>query len=209
MLFITGVTTTAGGGVIVNVAVCVLVAYGRILKQPILDAPKLGFLNLHPSLLPKYRGPSPIQSAIFEGETETGVTIMRIGLEMDAGDILIQRAYPIADDDTAETLSHRLGDAGAEMMIEALDAIEAGRAVFTPQDPKRATYCTMIGKDDARIDWIWRQTLQRMPSADERDAARRWLAAARAAAGDTAPATLPWQGLCQALLASNEFAYVD
>ncbi len=148
--------------------VCVLVAYGRILKQPILDVPGHGFLNLHPSMLPKYRGPSPIQSAILEGETETGITIMRIGLEMDSGDILLQRAYPIADDDTAETLTGTLAGTGARMMLEALDQIERGTASFTPQDHERATYCKMIGKDDARIDW-------RAPARDIRNRVRAFV----------------------------------
>lgn len=136
-----------------NPDVCVLVAYGRILKQPILNVPAQGFLNLHPSMLPKYRGPSPIQSAILEGETETGVTIMRIGLDMDAGDILLQRAFPIGEDDDAESLTQTLARAGAELMIESLDRLERGVATFTPQDHERASYCKMIGKEDARIEW--------------------------------------------------------
>lgn len=148
--------------------VCVLVAYGRILKQPILDVPRHGFLNLHPSLLPKYRGPSPIQSAILEGETETGVTIMRIDADMDAGDILLQRPYPIDDADDGETLTRKLAEAGATLMIEALDAVAAGRAQFTPQDHERATYCKLITKNDARINW-------RAPANSIRNAVRAFL----------------------------------
>ncbi len=148
--------------------VCVLVAYGRILKQPILDVPKHGFLNLHPSLLPKYRGPSPIQSAILEGETETGVTIMRIDADMDAGDVLLQRTYAIEDTDDGETLTRKLAAAGAALMVEALEAVAGGRAPFTPQDHERATYCKLITKDDARIDW-------RAPAKSIRNAVRAFV----------------------------------
>jgi methionyl-tRNA formyltransferase len=133
--------------------VCALVAYGRILKAPILAVPSHGFLNLHPSLLPKYRGPSPIQSAILSGETETGITIMRIELETDAGAILLQRPYPIAPEDTTETLTQKLATTGAEILAEGVDMVAQGKAVFTPQDHTRATHCRMIGKEDARIDW--------------------------------------------------------
>jgi len=133
---------------------CVLVAYGRILKQPILDVPKHGFINLHPSMLPKFRGPSPIQSAILEGETETGITIMRIDANMDSGDILLQHPCPIADEEDAETLTGKLAAKGAALMLDAITAIANGTATFTPQDHERATFCKMIVKDDAHIDWI-------------------------------------------------------
>jgi methionyl-tRNA formyltransferase len=148
--------------------VCVLVAYGRILKQPILDVPPRGFLNMHPSLLPKYRGPSPVQSAILEGESESGVTIMRLDAGMDSGDIVLQRPHTIEDDDTAGTLTAKLAEAGAEMMVEALSALECGRAAFTPQDDESATYCKMLGKDDAKIDW-------RAPARDVRNQIRAFV----------------------------------
>lgn len=132
---------------------CALAAYGRILKQPILDVPPKGFLNVHPSLLPKYRGPSPIQSAILNGETETGVTIMRLSLEMDSGDILLQRRVAIEPDDTTATLTDRLAEMGADMLVEAVELLETGRAVFTPQDHARATYCKRFEKSDGAIHW--------------------------------------------------------
>lgn len=132
---------------------CALVAYGRILKEPILAVPPRGILNLHPSLLPKYRGPSPIQSAILAGDTETGITIMRIEMETDAGAILLQRAHPIAPDDTTASLTEKLARAGADMLLEGVDRVAQGKAVFTPQDHSRATHCRMISKEDARIDW--------------------------------------------------------
>lgn len=132
---------------------CALVAYGRLLKEPILAVPPHGILNLHPSLLPKYRGPSPIQSAILAGDTETGITIMRIEMETDAGAILSQHSYPIAPDDTTASLTDKLAHAGADMLVDGIDHVAQGKAVFTPQDHERATHCRMISKDDARIDW--------------------------------------------------------
>lgn len=133
--------------------ICALTAYGRLLKQPILDVPPHGILNMHPSLLPLYRGPSPIQSAIINGESVTGVTIMRLTLDMDAGDILLQKSVPILEDDTGETLSKRLGELGGQTLREAVDAVAAGTAQFTPQDHSRATYCRLIEKRDGQIDW--------------------------------------------------------
>jgi methionyl-tRNA formyltransferase len=132
---------------------CVLVAYGRILKQPILDVPRHGFLNLHPSLLPKFRGPSPIQAALLAGDAETGVTIMRIEAETDAGAILLQRRHAIEDEDTTETLTGRLGRFGAELLVEAIDRVARGEATYVPQDSSRATHCRLIAKEDAKIDW--------------------------------------------------------
>ncbi len=133
--------------------ICCLVAYGRILKQPILDVPEHGFLNMHPSLLPRHRGPSPIKTAIREGDEVTGVTIMRLDTGMDTGDILLQKRVPIADDDTAGSLSDRLARVGAGLMLKALEIIESGQAVFTPQDHQKATTTKGFEKADARIDW--------------------------------------------------------
>lgn len=133
--------------------VCVLVAYGRLLKQPILDVPRHGFLNLHPSRLPKLRGPSPIQSAILQGITETAITIMRLDAGMDAGDIVLQEVSTIYPADTGVTLTERLAHEGAPLMLRALEAVEQGTATFTPQDHAAATYCNMIAKSDGVIDW--------------------------------------------------------
>ena len=131
----------------------VLVAYGRLLKQPLLDLFPNGILNMHPSLLPRYRGPSPIQSAVLNGDTETGVTIMRLELEMDAGDVLLQETMPISEADTNVTMSEKLARRGAEMMIEGLAQVASGTAQWTSQDESQATYCGMIKKSDGRIDW--------------------------------------------------------
>lgn len=133
--------------------VCVLAAYGRILKQPILDVPQHGFLNMHPSLLPKYRGPSPIQSAIINGETETGISIIRLSMDMDAGDIALQMVEPIRADDDGITLTERLAKRGARMIGEALNQLDSGTIAFRQQDPARATYCKLLTKDDGHIDW--------------------------------------------------------
>lgn len=133
--------------------VCVLSAYGRILKQPILDVPPHGFLNFHPSLLPKYRGPSPIQSAILNGDADTGVTIMKITMEMDSGPILLQERVPIRPDDSSETLAGRLATIGGQLMVRGLELIASGEAVYTPQDEAHATYCKRFEKADGLIHW--------------------------------------------------------
>ncbi len=136
--------------------VCVLVAYGRILKQGILDVPPHGFLNVHPSLLPRWRGPSPIQTAILRGDEETGVTIMRLDAGTDTGDTLISRSIPIDPEDTTESLSKKLAQVGAGLIVEALELVERGEAVFVPQDNDIATHTKMFEKDDARIHWHMR-----------------------------------------------------
>ncbi len=132
---------------------CVVAAYGRLLKQPVLDVPPLGWLNLHPSLLPRWRGPSPIQTAILEGDATTGVTIMRIVLEMDAGDIVLQEETPIAPEETAGELTDRLAEIGAAQMLNAIDLVERGTAPAIPQDPARVTISKVFEKGHGRIQW--------------------------------------------------------
>lgn len=131
----------------------IVFAYGRILQQPIIDIPKFGWLNVHPSLLPRWRGPSPIQSAILQGDIETGVTIMRLVFEMDAGDIVLQEALAIGPDETAEELTDRVAPIGARMMCEALDQVAAGTATFRPQGTVGVTHCTMLTKEHGHIRW--------------------------------------------------------
>lgn len=133
--------------------VCVLVAYGRILKQAILDVPAHGFLNMHPSLLPKLRGPSPIQTSVLQGDVESGVTIMRLDAGTDTGDMILQEKADIDIDDTTESLSGKLGKLGADLMLQALERVEECNAVFTPQDDDLATHSKMFEKGDGRIDW--------------------------------------------------------
>jgi methionyl-tRNA formyltransferase len=131
----------------------IVVGYGRILPQWLIDLPRLGNLNLHASLLPKYRGAAPIQWAIAEGESVTGVTIMRIDAGLDTGDILLQRELAIDQDDTAETLAPRLAAIGADLMVEALHGLEAGTVKSAPQDHSRATLAPILAKEDGRIDF--------------------------------------------------------
>jgi methionyl-tRNA formyltransferase len=132
---------------------CAVVAYGRLLKQPLLDVPHHGHFNMHPSLLPRWRGPSPIQSAVMAGDRETGVTIIRLNLDMDAGDIVLQERVDIGDEEDAETLTERLSALGARMLADTFDQVEAGTARFTPQSHEAATYCGMLSKEDGYIDW--------------------------------------------------------
>jgi methionyl-tRNA formyltransferase len=141
----------------------VIAAYGQILKQPVLDVPRRGVLNVHASLLPRHRGAAPVAAAILAGDEETGVTIMRTELALDAGPILAQRRVPIAPQDTAGTLTDRLAEEGADLLMEALSAWLASSLVPTPQDASKATYAPMLRKEDGRIDWtlpaedIWRR----------------------------------------------------
>ncbi len=133
--------------------ICVLVAYGRLLKQPLLEVPPHGFLNLHPSLLPRWRGPSPIQTAILEGDTVTGVTIMRVVLEMDAGDIVLQASTPIAPEETAGELTERLAELGARLLSQALDNLAQGDVNALPQNPDQVTMSALFEKERGRIRW--------------------------------------------------------
>lgn len=131
----------------------VLVAYGRILKPAILNVPRHGFLNMHPSLLPRHRGPSPIQTAILCGDEKTGVTIMRLDEGMDTGDILLQREAPILPDDTTGSLSERLAVLGAGLLVDALDLVARGEARFIQQDDTQATVTRLYEKKDGQIVW--------------------------------------------------------
>ena len=131
----------------------VVVGYGRIIPQWMIDLPRLGNLNLHASLLPKYRGAAPIQWAIANGESMTGVTTMRIDAGLDTGDILMQREMPILPDDTAETLAPRLAAVGADLMVETLRGLEDGNVRPTPQDHSQATLAPILKKEDGRMDF--------------------------------------------------------
>ncbi|MGQ9523325.1 MAG: methionyl-tRNA formyltransferase [Armatimonadota bacterium] len=128
-------------------------AYGKILPPSFLEIPKHGCINVHASLLPKYRGAAPIQWAIINGETVTGVSIMRAEVGLDTGPVLLQRELPIGPDETAGELSARLAQLGAEMLVEAVELIETGKAVYTPQDDSLATYAPTLKPEDAVLDW--------------------------------------------------------
>jgi methionyl-tRNA formyltransferase len=131
----------------------IVVGYGRIIPQWMIDLPRLGNLNLHASLLPKYRGAAPIQWAVANGESVTGVTTMRIDAGLDTGDILLQREVPIASEDTAESIGPRLADIGAELMVETLRGLESGEVRATPQDDSCATLAPILKKEDGRMDF--------------------------------------------------------
>ena len=133
--------------------ISVVVAYGRLLPQAIIDLPSRGTLNIHGSILPALRGASPVEGAILAGFTETGVSIMRMVLALDAGPVLHVLRTPILPDETAGELRERLSELGAEGIIQALAMIELGAAAETPQDESLATVCGLITRDDARVDW--------------------------------------------------------
>jgi methionyl-tRNA formyltransferase len=133
--------------------ISVVVAYGHILPRDVIDLPRLGTLNIHASLLPQWRGAAPIQAAIRAGQSETGVTIMRMVTRLDAGPILLQVPTPIAHDETYGELQLRLSELGALALIEALSLIDIGEMVEQPQDDAAATFAPKIEREDARIDW--------------------------------------------------------
>jgi methionyl-tRNA formyltransferase len=131
----------------------VVAAYGKILPAPVLATPELGMINVHASLLPKYRGAAPVHRAIIAGEIETGVTIMRVVQALDAGPMLATVSRAIGPDETSDEVERSLAGLGATLLAETLDAIAAGRATETAQDDSRATYAARLAKDDGRVDW--------------------------------------------------------
>ncbi len=131
----------------------VVAAYGQILPSGILELPRHGCLNVHTSLLPKYRGAAPIQWAILDGETETGVTLMRMDAGLDTGDILTQQRTPILDQDNSQTLHDRLSAIGAELCIQTIPDWVAGKIVPEKQPNEGASYARKITKEDGRLDW--------------------------------------------------------
>jgi methionyl-tRNA formyltransferase len=131
----------------------IVVGYGRIIPQWMIDLPRFGNLNLHASLLPRYRGAAPIQWAIARGESVTGVTTMRIDAGLDTGDILMQRSTPIGPEDTAETLGPKLALVGADLMVETLGGLENGKVNPAPQDHSQATLAPILKKEDGRMDF--------------------------------------------------------
>jgi len=131
--------------------VMIVVAYGLILPQAVLDTPRLGCINVHASLLPRWRGAAPIQRALLAGDRETGVTIMRMDAGLDTGPMLLKRATPISDRDTSATLHDRLAALGAEALVQALDNLDT--LVAEPQPTEGVTYAAKIRKEEAVIDW--------------------------------------------------------
>ncbi len=136
-----------------NADVFVVAAFGQILSKEILDMPKYGCVNIHASLLPKYRGAAPINWAIINGEKETGVTIMQMNEGVDTGDMLSHVVVPIAPKETAESLFDKLAKAGAELIVETLPKLEAGEIIPVPQDESQSSHVKMMNKSLGKIDW--------------------------------------------------------
>lgn len=133
---------------------CIVVAaYGKILPKSVLDIPKYGCVNVHGSLLPKYRGAGPIQWAVLNDEAETGITTMLMGEGLDTGDMLLKKATPIGENETAAELFDRLADMGAELLVETLDALEQGNVIPEKQQEEFATYAPMLSKDMCNLDF--------------------------------------------------------
>lgn len=131
----------------------VVVAYGIILPQAVIDAPKLGCVNIHGSLLPRWRGAAPIQRALMAGDRETGVTIMRVVKKLDAGDMLLKEVCEILPEDTSKTLHDRLAEMGAHALVKVIDQLECGTAIAEPQDESLVTYASKLHKGEALLDW--------------------------------------------------------
>ena len=148
--------------------VIVVVGYGQIIPRAVFDLPPLGTINVHASLLPRYRGAAPIQWAIANGDTVTGVTTMRIEAGLDTGDILLQRELSIGPDETSPQLASRLAEAGAELLIETLRGLQQGAITPRKQDASQATLAPILKKEDGRIDWNMsaRQIFNRVRSFD-------------------------------------------
>jgi methionyl-tRNA formyltransferase len=133
--------------------IMVVVAYGLILPRAVLELPPLGCINVHASLLPRWRGAAPIQRAILAGDRQTGISIMQMDAGLDTGDVLLERSVEIHPDETAGKLHDRLACLGAEALAQALDQIEAGQARPRPQDDAAATYAPKLDKREAALDW--------------------------------------------------------
>lgn len=131
----------------------VVVAFGHIFTPAFLDIFPMGGVNLHPSLLPKYRGPSPITAAILNGDRETGITVQKLAHKMDTGDILSQTVIPLRGDETTGTLTEHCAESGAALLLDTLRRIADGTAATVPQDESQATYCGLIKKTDGIINW--------------------------------------------------------
>ena len=131
----------------------VVAAYGQLIPKALLAVPRFGMINVHPSLLPKYRGAAPVHRAVIAGETETGVTIMRVAPKLDSGDMFARRTMPIGAEQTSEELEDALAVAGAHLLVEVVDSLATGTAHVEPQDERLVTYAARLTKDEGLIDW--------------------------------------------------------
>jgi methionyl-tRNA formyltransferase len=131
----------------------VVAAYGKILPESVLNLPRFGMINVHASLLPRYRGAAPVQRAVIDGAPETGVTIMRMVLELDAGGMFAKVRRPIGSDETSDIVERDLAHLGASLLLDVIDDLATGRAVEEPQDDSLSTYALKITKEEGLIDW--------------------------------------------------------
>ncbi len=150
--------------------VIVVIAFGKLLPQSLIDLPRRMTINVHSSLLPKYRGAAPIHWAILSGDKETGVTVMKMNAQLDAGDILMQRSTVIEKEDDLDALEQRLSLLGAETLLESLDCLENNKLSQTPQNPEGVSYAKKISKEDGRVDW----TMSASELENRVRAFRRW-----------------------------------
>jgi methionyl-tRNA formyltransferase len=180
--------------------VFLVVSYGEILRPEFLSLARIVALNVHPSLLPRHRGATPIQAALLAGDTVTGIAIQKVARELDAGDLLLVRETAIEPGETAGELAERLAVWSGELVLEALTAVAAGTTRYTPQDPAHATYCRKLEKEHGRIDWSrpareleglvramnpWPLARTRLPDGGELALLRARAGAGPAAAGGT------------------------
>src|SRR5688572_20012748 len=131
----------------------VVAAYGKLIPEDLLRLPRFGMINVHASLLPKYRGAAPVHRSVIAGEAETGVTIMRMVTALDAGDMIARVTRPIGADDTSDVVERDLGELGARLLVEVVDQLEAGAATFEPQDETASTYAHRLTKEEGLVDW--------------------------------------------------------
>jgi methionyl-tRNA formyltransferase len=131
----------------------VVAAYGQLIPRGLLEVPRFGMINVHPSLLPRYRGAAPVHRAVMAGETETGVTIMRVAAKLDAGAMFARTTRPIGADETSDELEDALAVTGARLLVEVADQMAAGTAHEEPQDERLVTYAARLTKDEGLIDW--------------------------------------------------------
>jgi methionyl-tRNA formyltransferase len=133
--------------------IMIVAAYGLILPKAVLQIPRLGCLNIHASLLPRWRGAAPIQRAILAGDAETGITIMQMDVGLDTGDMLLKKSCALEEKENAATLHDKLAALGADAIVEALDLVQQGKLNATPQDNQLATYAAKLSKEEAQLDW--------------------------------------------------------
>ena len=136
-----------------NADLYIVAAFGQILPQVVLDQPRYGTLNIHASLLPKYRGPDPIAEAILHGDSETGISIMLLNVGVDTGPVLLRRSVPLAEDETTGSLTLKLAEVGAQALLEVLPLWVAGKITPVPQDEQQASYTRMLSKENGKISW--------------------------------------------------------